>query len=492
MFPPQQGMFPPQHHMQQAPMMAPQPMMAPPMMAPQQMFQPAGAGGGAGHQLYALSHQPPVGPMDMTTMAPPTVSPQGHQKRKREDDDPAPQQPEAKKKTKVTTGHVPLYKMPKKQMQKMIHGLDSRLDYPKTAHLETDALSMVLWMLSRVNLSTLIQDYQVEYYEDLLEQFKTRSQRAKSKDETSYNAILEKLINNDCAVDTIQQLAIGNDFNPERMFANDKKRRKQEGKDRHATLRSMFKQKQEEASSAATPPVDSQHVPTIQLPNPVNNMMQAIRLIAQVGANPQQQLFQLGDAERPLQILNGSLGDDGPPTRMRQRPRAGEPTADSVIPAVAEPPRQPGETVPGETEPGETVPGETVPGETVAETTRPDVASGVASAFPPDSLPSPANANQTVPVTHPPRQLEELECRICLQPLRDGVAEVEALLCGHTFHTECITNYSLVTKRSREDACVFKCKLNSSTCHSQARENSLVTAANEAAQEIEVRAEILA
>ena len=405
--------------------------MAPPMMAPQQMFQPAGAGGGAGHQLYALYHQPPVGPMDMTTMAPPTVFPQGHQKRKREyDDDPAPQQPEAKK-TKVTTAHIPLYRMPKKQMQRMIQGLDSRLDFPTTAHLETEELSMVLWMLCRVNLSTLIQDYQVEFYEDLLDQFKTRSQRAKSKDETSYNAILEKLINSDCAVDTIQQLAIGNDFNPEKMFANDKKRKKQDGKDRQATLRSMFKQKQEEASSAATPPVDSQHVPTIQLTNPVNDMMQAIRLIAQVGANPQQQLFQLGDAERPLQILDGSLGDDGPPTRMRPRPRAGEPTADSVIPAVAEPPRQPGETVPEEelrpptnsssgTETTSPVTDSSSVTEPSPETTRPDVASGVDSAFPPDSLPSPANANQTVPVTPPPRQPEEAQRRTGSQALENN------------------------------------------------------------------------
>ena len=80
-----------------------------------------------------------------------------------------------------------------------------------------------------------------------------------------------------------------------------------------------------------------------------------------------------------------------------------------------------------------------------------------------------------------------LECKICLAPLSDS--PVEALLCGHTFHTACIDRYAETTGRSRENSCSFKCKLRASTVDRQARQNSLVTAANEAAMRAAVAAE---
>jgi len=57
----------------------------------------------------------------------------------------------------------------------------------------------------------------------------------------------------------------------------------------------------------------------------------------------------------------------------------------------------------------------------------------------------------------------------------------EALLCGHTFHTRCIDQFVQATGRTRENGCSFKCQLQASTVEATARENSLVTAANEAA-----------
>ena len=71
------------------------------------------------------------------------------------------------------------------------------------------------------------------------------------------------------------------------------------------------------------------------------------------------------------------------------------------------------------------------------------------------------------------------ECKICLCPLAEHPCE--ALLCGHTFHTRCIDQFVQATGRTRENGCSFKCQLQASTVEATARENSLVTAANEAA-----------
>ena len=74
---------------------------------------------------------------------------------------------------------------------------------------------------------------------------------------------------------------------------------------------------------------------------------------------------------------------------------------------------------------------------------------------------------------------EILECKICLAPLAER--HCEALLCGHTFHSDCIDAFVRNTGRSRENGCSFKCQLREATVESEARRNSLITAANEAA-----------
>jgi dissimilatory sulfite reductase (desulfoviridin) alpha/beta subunit len=46
-------------------------------------------------------------------------------------------------------------------------------------------------------------------------------------------------------------------------------------------------------------------------------------------------------------------------------------------------------------------------------------------------------------------------CVFCRSDLgRDGV---EALLCGHTFHSTCIEQYMSATGRSRVSCCPYKC-----------------------------------
>ena len=74
-------------------------------------------------------------------------------------------------------------------------------------------------------------------------------------------------------------------------------------------------------------------------------------------------------------------------------------------------------------------------------------------------------------------------CKICLCPL--NLFPSKALLCGHTFHTDCINAYVRMEGCEKEHPCYFKCKRKASTVDTMVHENSLVTAANEAAMRSE-------
>ena len=71
--------------------------------------------------------------------------------------------PEADKKTKppITTAHIPLFKMPKKHLASIVERIDPRLDSTMTGPLDLSSVAMVVWLLSRVKLNTLVQDFHV-------------------------------------------------------------------------------------------------------------------------------------------------------------------------------------------------------------------------------------------------------------------------------------------------------------------------------------------
>ena len=72
-------------------------------------------------------------------------------------------------------------------------------------------------------------------------------------------------------------------------------------------------------------------------------------------------------------------------------------------------------------------------------------------------------------------------CQICLSSL--NLLPSKALLCGHTFHTDCIDAYVRGGEGTEEHPCYFNCNRNASTVDTTVDvQNSLVTAANEAAK----------
>ena len=47
------------------------------------------------------------------------------------------------------------------------------------------------------------------------------------------------------------------------------------------------------------------------------------------------------------------------------------------------------------------------------------------------------------------------ECKFCLSEF--GSDPVEALVCGHVFHTDCINRWMEVTRRTKAECCPYKC-----------------------------------
>ena len=45
----------------------------------------------------------------------------------------------------------------------------------------------------------------------------------------------------------------------------------------------------------------------------------------------------------------------------------------------------------------------------------------------------------------------------CMQRLNDGTSAIEALLCGHSFHQECVERFLEVTGKRKDEACPLKC-----------------------------------
>ena len=51
-----------------------------------------------------------------------------------------------------------------------------------------------------------------------------------------------------------------------------------------------------------------------------------------------------------------------------------------------------------------------------------------------------------------------LECKLCCS--ESGSDPVDALVCGHVFHTDCISRWMEVTRRTKAECCPYKCHQN--------------------------------
>ena len=184
-----------------------------------------------------------VGP---ATMGPPMVDKQ------------AP--PQDDKRTTITTSHIPLFKMPKKHLLAIIENIEPRLDTCIVGPLDQNSVAMVLWLLTRIELSTYVKGFHVSFYDELRDLFKTKSARLKLKDESAFSRVIETLVRSACDVELVHSIAIEKGFDPSQLNAYNKgkyeKRNREETKARLEHLHSMFKRKKETTggNSSLEPP----------------------------------------------------------------------------------------------------------------------------------------------------------------------------------------------------------------------------------------------
>ena len=194
-----------------------------------------------GPQLSSQMFAPPQGPQ---------LYGQPNQQQQAQPDNQARQQPDPRK-VPITTASIPLFKIPKKHMCKIIEHIDSRLDGAVLGQRAQMTCAILIWLLTRIKPTTGIHDFNKAYYDELNDLFKTKSARVKKNDESAYNSMVDALVNSDCCDHVVQQLAIDHGFDPE-MVKVDKKLAKQDDMDRMSNL--VFMKKRIKWSSTPEPP----------------------------------------------------------------------------------------------------------------------------------------------------------------------------------------------------------------------------------------------
>ena len=81
---------------------------------------------------------------------------------------------------KVTTGGIPIRKLPKVRLGEAIEFVKPGLDVTVVGELSQELLAMVLWELTHIKPSMKVQEFRAASYVDLYSRFKTTHERLRS------------------------------------------------------------------------------------------------------------------------------------------------------------------------------------------------------------------------------------------------------------------------------------------------------------------------
>ena len=88
---------------------------------------------------------------------------------------------------KVTTGGIPIRKLPKVRLGEAIEFVKPELDVTVFGELSQELLAMVLWELTHIKPSMKVQEFRAASYVDLYSRFKTTHERLRSGGEIDAN-----------------------------------------------------------------------------------------------------------------------------------------------------------------------------------------------------------------------------------------------------------------------------------------------------------------
>ena len=128
--------------------------------------------------------------------------------------------------TPVTTGSIPIWKLPKMRVTECLEFVEPKLDATLTACQPNQILMMILWTLTRTKVQMKVQELRCQNYLELYQRFRTAAERRKQVAELPYKEYVEWLTK-DVDETAIMKHAVEQGFDPDWL-----KQIKKKGEDR--------------------------------------------------------------------------------------------------------------------------------------------------------------------------------------------------------------------------------------------------------------------
>ena len=363
-------------------------------------------------------------------------------------------------KTPITTASLPLWKLPRTRLSECVEWVREDFDATYTANLDGKGLAALLWMLCRVRPDLKATDMRVNNYLELYKRFEVGKTREETRNPGEYKQTVASIEGLDSPFEQNSVLSFAKHlgFNDDWVGKATKKRKGKAGAPEDGTTQGQLQL--EDAipprlsitdGPAPVAPASATVPPAATIPPAAGDVMTALTALmasfqSQVAAGPppapaatalatRSKRRRVWRAGREVASASSATGASAPPVPAAPGPVPAPPVpaagpVPTPVPAAAEPVPA---AVPAAAEPAaaEPVPLPDAPG---AE---------------PVGAPGDDGATQPAGDAGPP------ECVFCRDVL--GTIGVEALECGHTYHTECLNGYMEATGKDKSNACPFKC-----------------------------------
>ena len=397
------------------------------------------------------------------------------------------------KKDKMSTSSVPIMKLPRVRLAEAVERVTS-LDGATTTDVNQECLAVILWCFTRVKPNVQCTELRANTYDDFYGCLKKAAERVKAHDETTYQRTLHAFQNATTISNIlVMEEAIKLGFDPAYM-EKQKKRGKRELDETKQTLAELFKKKKSDdnqvqqqrqqqqtplssassGGSGGEPSVGPQAATHALLESMQSQQNLLAELVSKVGTGGvgSQRRRSRAHQEPLLQLTDGSVGpraaaqpEQQPqqvttsPARQHQQPQEAQ--------QACQQPQEPLQT----NQPGQ-------------QQQPPPQVQHHADGEPPQQQHEPLQAREQpdggqpqAQQTQEPQQPSEQEqpqqqrqpqssdydpnkCAFCqdtIDPHGVGDSAVEALRCGHVFHTSCVNDYCTALNKTRYNCCPFKC-----------------------------------
>ena len=319
--------------------------------------------------------------------------------------------------TPITTASLPLYKLPKVRLSECVeHISKGDIDATLTSNLSQQGLAILLWMFSKVRPDLKVTELRVKTYQQLARRLAVAHERSARSNPLHFQSFINTFLTQAAPLEDKEVISRAKSmgFNEDWVKPPNKKK-----SDCGAIKGPPDAEDKTRAPIGEHGPPDAEAKTRAPIGHPAHMTKPAAQL----------------DPE-PLESLGSrGLDQDEPAPKRRRTNSTVEPTPTPFGPRWFNP------------HPTVLVPRDTPPILALTDAVR---------------EPSPRDDSHLLGPGlltgwgPQPQEVNKLSCVFCQGDLMDG-APLEALLCGHTYHSECLEQYCLCSGKTKEEGCPFKC-----------------------------------